>query len=338
MKYLTLVLLLFSLTTFSQTDTLVSPQTDSLAISTDSIILLPPPTEVLPETVKEPLTGSLICDVTFDYNSGCATDNVVLTSSSHTLQFLRIRVTDTLSGIPAGVYRAIFYDCDSSHQYQQTLEIVENDIRYFTFKNNAHSNLPYNSGYGYDYTYSKDSIYPTSVWLNHGLAFGRGLDYENKSVKVESNYSFEYSVGQDYMILESPIALGFDFGARYNQSNFEKTDYMDTSIVHEQYRFGSWNLTSTFLASLYIKQKKVLDVGVKYNLPIYSRMVAIDGKDKLTTRGVHNYKDYSFVAHVGYWWGFIYAEYRPDGILISPYENAPKLTLGLRLNVPVDWW
>jgi len=343
MKYSSLLLLFFWFNANCQ----VEPEISDTVLQTETIIdsiqietVIPPDSTIQKVVEDKRLTGSLTCNIKFNQFSGCGTSNLVMTSKKDTLRFLRVQGTDTLTGIPAGTYRALFYDCDSTHQYSQKIEIIENQTRQFNFLNNANMNT-YNYNYNsYNYDYYNDSNYVnnTSAWLNHGLQFGRGLDYEKKSIKVESNYSFQYSVGMDYLILGTPLILGFDIGLRYEQSNFEKTDFVDTTVSYEKYRFSNYSLSASFLTSVYAKGKKFIDIGVMYNMPLYSRIIAVNGNQKISTKDIHNYKDFRFVAHVGYYWGFLFGEFRPDIIIKSPYEDAPKLTLGIRFNVPIDWY
>ncbi|MDB4075453.1 hypothetical protein N8Z27_03670 [Crocinitomicaceae bacterium] len=58
----------------------------------------------------------------------------------------------------------------------------------------------------------------------------------------------------------------------------------------------------------------------------------------MTTKDIHNYKDFSAIARIGYWCGIIYGEYRFNDILTSPYDNAHNLTIGIRFNTPIEWW
>ena len=48
---------------------------------------------------------------------------------------------------------------------------------------------------------------------------------------------------------------------------------IDTSVVQEDQRYTSLDLTAALLASIYIKEKKLLDIGINYNLPLYARGV-----------------------------------------------------------------
>ena len=351
MKYFTLVLLFVSLNAYCQieSETENAPQTefeavDTLEIEPSNPVVDTEPTR--PIIISDTLTelnetgevGSLVMSVSFDYNSDCFTNNLILASKKDTIKFFRFQENDTLNNVPSGNYEAHIYDCDSSHNYTQQIEIVAGSIIQFNYYNNSNVGIVtprYDNQYDEMYT-NHQSL--TTVWVNHGMQFGRGLDYDNESVKVESDYSFQYSIGQDFRLSESPFALGYEFGGRYSQSNFEKTDFVDTAVVHEQYRFSNSSLSAAFLVSIYARDRKFMDVGILYNLPFHSRIVAITGNEKTSIKNVHNFKDVRFVAHIGYWWGFIYGEYRPELILKTPYENAPKLTLGIRFNVPLEWW
>lgn len=282
-------------------------------------------------------TGSLVARVTFVYDNGCSTINVRLTSDSTELLYQRIGKTDTISGIPAGTYSAHFYSCDSTINYTQPLEIVKNEVLDFTFYNNARQST--DDTYLYDYYDEFDSSYESStVFVQHNWQFGRGLDIENTANRLQSNYAFQYSVNQDFLLGNSPFAIGYECGLNYKRLNYDKMDFYDSSVVYDGQHYHSLDFSIAALSSIYIKNRKFLSFGVKYNLPMFARAVKLSGNDKISTKGIQNFNDVTLVAAIGYWWGFVFAEYQLTTVLSAPYENAPPLTLGVRFSFPIEWY
>lgn len=277
-------------------------------------------------------TGSLRPNVNFINDAGCATFKVELTSDSLTLHFEQVRKQDTLHEIPVGVYSVRFYSCDSTFVYGQNIEIIEDETQQLNFRNGAYVGDfdVYNNEFGEYYDSSEWSGLPPYA----GLQFGRGLDYDNTSQKVRSNFNFQYVGGIDFRLGKSPIAMGFESGISYGQINYDNVDFLDTAIIYDKLRYRSFNIQAAFLTSIYIKKNKLFDIGVKYRLPIYARIARVSNNETINSKRVHQFNDLTLVAHLGYAWGFIFAEYQLNSVLIAPYENAPRLMLGVRLNAP----
>ena len=277
-------------------------------------------------------TGSLVPNINFIYDASCATFNVELTSDTSSLYFARVRKQDTLRDIPVGLYSIRIYSCDSVFVYGQKIEILENETRQLNFRNGAYIGN-YNR-YGEDFYDESDTSEWSDISPYVGLQFGRGLDYDKTNQKVRSNFNFQYVGGMDFRLGKSPFALGFESGISYGQINYDNIDFIDTAITYDKLRYRSFNIQAAFLTSIYIKKLKLLDFGVKYRLPVYARIARISGNETYNSKRVHQFNDLTLVAHLGYGWGFIFAEYQLNQVLIAPYENAPRLMLGVRLNVP----
>lgn len=282
-------------------------------------------------------TGSLVSKVTFVFDNGCSTINVRLTSDSTELLYKRIRKSDTITGIPVGTYSAHFYSCDSSIQYTQPLEIVKNEVLVLSFYNNARQSSNDSYYYGFDEEYDS-SYYFSTVFVNHNWQFGRGLDLENTASRLQSNYAFQYSINQDFVLGRSPFAIGYECGLNYKRLNYDQMDFYDSSIVYDGQYYHSLDFSIAALSSIYIKNRKFLSFGVKYSLPMFARAVKLSGNDKIVTKGIQNFNDVTLVAAIGYWWGFVFAEYQLTTVLSAPYENAPPLTLGIRFSFPIEWY
>ena len=134
----------------------------------------------------------------------------------------------------------------------------------------------------------------------------------------------------------SPFALGFETGLAYHQTNYGSFSFSDTSVFLDRQSFSNFSLPISFLTSIYAKNRKILDIGVKYNLPLVARMIEQNGDAKLKTRNVHHWNELRFFAHLGYWWGFVFAEYRTVRFMKSNYPDTPEFTVGVRFTIPLE--
>ena len=284
-------------------------------------------------------SGSLQISVNFVQAPGCLTTRVELVSDSLSLHYTDVEFGDTISDIPTGLYQVTIYSCDSTMSVGHQVEVVEDKFRRIYYYNGItiDEGDPYGPSYWGDYGYYDTIDYVPFFYLNYGWQFGRGLDYNNEAQKMSSDFRFKYTVGQDFPINESFFALGYEVGFDYNQYNYSEIDFVDSTLVYDKQRFKSFNFSFTLSSSIYIKSKRFMAVGARYSLPMYARIERFLGDDKFSTRKVHNYNEFSAFAQIGYWFAFVYAEYTFNPILIDPYENAPPLTIGLRLNAPIEW-
>lgn len=276
-------------------------------------------------------TGGLNTDINFVRDVQCATYNLKLENQDSTLYFKSIRVGDTLDEIPIGLYSATFYSCDSAFHYGQKIEIIEDEIRHVFFRNNASvgetdmNPYKYDDEYYYDYY---DSLY-APVYFGIFWQFGRGIDFDAAHPELLNNYSFDYIFGHDWL-LTKPVALGYEFGFGFTQANYISEDLADPTISHEIQRFTTFDINLGLVTSIYVKESRLLSLGARYRLPYFARYARINGNDKLSTRGLHKYNDFSVFAQLGYDWGFVFAEYRFDQILREPLGGLPELSIGVR--------
>ncbi len=279
--------------------------------------------------------GSLSTNIDFVRDVQCATYNLKLSGADSTFHFKNIRANDTLDNIPVGLYYATFFSCDTSYNYGQKIEIVEDEVHYIYFRNNG-----YNGFNGPDYyspnTYTDpyfndyyDSLY-VPVYFGVCWQFSRGIDYENVNPNLLNNFSFDYIFGHDWLVTK-PVALGYEFGFGFTQANYTPEDLESPTVMHEKQRFTTFDINLGLVTSIYIKESRLLSLGARYRLPYFARYARISGNDKFTTRGLHKYNDFSVFAQLGYDWGFVFAEYRFDQFLREPLGNLPSLSVGVRL-------
>lgn len=286
-------------------------------------------------TISFSQQGKLVCNFQFGSDQTCKTTNLILSSKANDLYYYKLRDNDTISEIPSGMYTAFIYNCDSSFTYSQKVEILEDDIlQFYVYVNSSlYPAFPGSSGnletdYYYDYP---------NIFINNSFRFGIGLDYDNSTENIANDFTLQYAVGQDFLFNKSIVAMGYNVGISYYQTNYTNPFIVDSTFGFDKERYSSINLSPSLLASIYIKNRKILDVGVKYNLPLIARVSTIGDNYKLFTKGIHNYNDMRAFAHIGFHWGFLFGEYRFNNILDTPYQNSPKLTVGICLNPVVEW-
>lgn len=277
-------------------------------------------------------TGSLTTDVDFVNDVQCATYNLKLSNEDSTLHFKGVRARDTLNDIPTGMYRITFFSCDSSFHYGQKIEILEDEVRYIYFRNNGYVGKQYYGPYDYsDSYYSEyyDSLYPP-VYFGMFYQFSRGFFTDGENPSLLNNYAFDITFGHDWL-LTKPVALGYEVGYGFTRATYAPEDLADPSIIHEQQRFTTFDLNFALVSSIYVKEKRLLSIGGRYRLPYYARYARVNGNEKLLTRGLYRYNDFSVFAQLGYDWGYVFAEYRFDPIFREPLVQIPNLSLGVRL-------
>lgn len=293
---------------------------------------------VIISSLSHAQTGGMRCHVDFVNDVQCVTFNVELRKADTVLTYQMVGKGDTITGIPEGMYDVTFLSCDSAYSYSQRLEIVEDQIRSFYYRNQANldqwwpSNGPYTDEYYQNYY---DSLY-TPSFINVSWQFSRGIDYNGLNPNLLNNFAFDYIVGQDFL-LTKPIALGYEIGFGYTQANYTTDDFLDSQISYDKQRFTTFDISFALVSSVYVRNGKMLSLGARYRLPYFARWARVNGDQKISTRGLHKYNDFSVFAQLGYEWGFLFAEYRFDQILRSPMGDLPNLSLGVRLSIAQEW-
>lgn len=269
----------------------------------------------------------------------CATFNANLTKQNDTtITYRNLSSGDTLKNIPIGLYNAHFYSCDSSFTYSQNIEIVDSQTRTFNFRNAANIQNKYYPPDNYtDEYYDEyyDSLFPPTFFGLH-LQFTRGLNSQDESPNLLNNFAFDYIFGHD-VLLTKPIALGYEIGFGFTQANYVSEDLTDPTIKYEKQRFTTFDISFAGMTSIYVKDNRLLTLGARYRLPYFARYARINGNEKLSTRGLHKYNDFSVFAMLGYDWGFVFAEYKFDQFLKDPVGELPSLSIGIRFGFMEEW-
>lgn len=279
-------------------------------------------------------TGSLTTNVNFVQDNQCATFKLELLGEDSTYSYKGIRAGDTLDSIPIGLYYANFYSCDSAFRYGQKIEIIENEVRYFYFRNNSYIGDQQDNPFKYDdfyYIDYYDSLY-APVYFGIFWQFSRGMPFDAAHPELLNNYAFDYILGHDWLVTK-PVALGYEFGFGFTQANYISEDLADPTLSHEKQRFTTFDINLGLVTSIYVKESRLLSLGARYRLPYFARYARITGNDKLTTKGLYRYNDFAVFAQLGYDWGFVFAEYRFDQYLREPLGSLPNLSIGVRLGV-----
>lgn len=278
-------------------------------------------------------TGSVVCDIEFEWDNDSIPINAVLTSKSDTIRFQNVYATDTLKNIKAGYYNAFFYCCDSSYMHGEIIKVESDHLTTVSYYNSFDYDID-----DYNYINEGDVHYYGESYFNGGFQLGMGTEDHEDFSELGQNYFIRYHLGMDYLLGNSPFGLGFETGLEYNHTFLGKTDFYDEAISHQRQRLSYINYSASFLMSIYIKDRKIMDFGLSYHLPIRTKVVVIDGNQKTYHKNVHDYNDFRFFAHVGYWWGFAFAEYRPVRFMKAPFQDTPRFNIGLRVNFPGSYY
>ncbi|PWL24239.1 MAG: hypothetical protein DCO96_14660 [Fluviicola sp. XM-24bin1] len=107
--------------------------------------------------------------------------------------------------------------------------------------------------------------------------------------------------------------------------------------MYESQKVSSLHLSFGAVASLYVKGNRMIAVGARYRFPLYTRWTRSIGDDLNVTRGLSTLNDLTVFAHLGYYWGFVFAEYRFADLYESPLQSPSQLTAGVRFNIPFEW-
>ena len=270
-------------------------------------------------------TGSLNYTVYINTDDDADTYALELNSGDVYLEY-ELDYDGTIDSIPVGVYKAII--SGNERLYRTSIEIEDNTVTELYINIEEYLDTE---------TYENDSITKgkTNEFVNVNWQFGTGLPLDVNN-QWNNSFDFSYTIGPDWRLGNSPFTLGFETGLAYQQTNYGSFSFSDTSVFLDRQSFSNFSLPISFLTSVYVKNRKILDVGVKYNLPLVARMVEKNGDTKLKTRNVHHWNDLRFFAHLGYWWGFVFAEYRTVRFLKSNYPDTPEFTVGVRLTIPVE--
>lgn len=139
--------------------------------------------------------------------------------------------------------------------------------------------------------------------------------------------------------------IGFMGGGGFSLSHYAIAK--DTSFTevtqwkkqYEYYNYLSMNFDIRLRFSLGLQNnpdieerlKALLDVGVKYNLPLIFRHTArYDGFRKTSRGGLHQFTDARLYVNLGWEYAGVFVEYRLFNFLKGNYPEVPKISFGLR--------
>lgn len=272
-------------------------------------------------------TGRLVCDVQFysvdnrdDFNDS---DDFSVTLSQNGVvkhQFDNVFYSDTLDGIVPGKYTAQFSCCEEKLLYQETIHIEENSTTYFQFEGNAWEDIEHND----NLTANFEPIYV-------GYKFGIGLPEADRPHNAFVGSIF---AGFDQPLGKSPITWGMEYSFEYNQANYGNVDLNAPLVLYQKQHISNFNMSFALHTGILIKNKKFLNVGIRYHLPLVARYVQVNDQNKTKFKGIHNFNDVRFFARIGFLQGFVFAEYRPVTFLKADYPDIPKLNLGICFQLP----
>lgn len=239
--------------------------------------------------------------------------------------------------LPGGTYTVdIYWDEDYVAQSARNVEINSGLITYLSF-----------NGYNASSDYFDDGLngYDSRWYYSATLNLQTGSDFINNNPNFNGNYSFGYNFDFFYS-LGKHVAIGPLFGTQFEYTYFNKDAYIDTTFYHRTERYFYWNLNAGFvlrfstyngLTGGFYDNGGILDLGMKYNLPlIFRHVMDVNGKTRTQTRGIHEYTDVTAFARIGHNMISAIAEYRITDFVRDGYPEPPKFRIGLSWMIPYD--
>lgn len=276
------------------------------------------------------LTLSYYVSLSEDYETDYAESySVKLKNDEQELDYPFYEEYDTIRDIPVGKYELYLYAFDSKAYYVHLVQIKDRTTTDVYI--NTDCEIIYNSEF-------EDTIKAKNEkgeYINASIRLGTGLVTSSDQYVINS-FSFSERFNFDHRLGDSPIALGFEYGFEYSQVNYTNQAFGAPGNYVDRQVFSYVNVPFAFTTSIYIRDKKLLDLGMSYHLPLLSRISQLDGNQKLKTKKVHNFNDIRYFAHLGYSWGFLFAEYRATQFLKSNFEDMPNINLGARFLIPIE--
>lgn len=281
-------------------------------------------------------TGDFIYNFDLEYRTDSPYYSVALLDKGDTIYFKEHTSTDTIRNLRPKTYRLTFFYAPDSAIYQTDIDIHRNGVNYMDI--NVFQDANFNKNQTLTKVAKPDSTIefeytPSNIYSSLYYSTAIGIP-ENDF--VHNSFNFKYGVNVDFQLGKSPFTMGMDWGLEYDQVNYHTNNFENVDIKHDHQKLNYLSFSAAYVIGIYIKEKKFIDFGVQYNLPLYTRIKQANGNQSMLTKKVHHYSDLRFKAKIGYSHGFIYADYRPLTFLKDAFPDSPKLNVGIMFNIPIN--
>ena len=229
---------------------------------------------------------------------------------------------NTMYGIKPGEYSLYFYIDDTLTSIEKGIIIKPGQSTNFYYYNHQEW-VPFSDSLDVEY----------DAEFNSSFSFGLPDKLNNPMV------SGEYKISQgvtSFAYSNRYFAVGSINGYNVGYTSFYKNQNPFGLDNIKRQRYFSLELHTGVLLRLSALKKgdlfnvgPVLDFGLLYNLPLPFRHVYVQDNQKVITKKIHNYKDFSVICRVGYLPVTVIAEYRLSNYVKNGMPQLPRLKVGI---------
>jgi hypothetical protein len=170
-----------------------------------------------------------------------------------------------------------------------------------------------------------------------GLFYGPSIIDENPFIR--NSFGLDFGVAGRMGRYGNNFSVWAFYGFDYTYTAFSKDTMMFPPGPAKYERYSNLNMSLglfhriSLIESYGLNEEEsfALDLGAKYNLPLYFRHAYNYEKRLFNTRGLHQFKNFSALARLSYKAVGITCEYRIFDYVKGDFPEPPRLKLGITL-------
>ncbi len=168
-----------------------------------------------------------------------------------------------------------------------------------------------------------------------GLSYGPNMINEDPFIK--ESYILNMGIGSIMLKYGKHFSLWFLYGVEYVYTAFNDDTTMYPPAPAKNERYSNFNLNLGFYHKISFfesqggksVEKVSVDLGAMYNFPLFFRHAYNIDKRKFSTRGLHQFKNFSAFGRISYKNVALTCDYRLFDFVKGDFPEVPKLTLGV---------
>ncbi len=168
-----------------------------------------------------------------------------------------------------------------------------------------------------------------------GLLYGPNMN--NDDPFINNSFSLNMGIGSRMIKYGNRFSLWFLYGVEYAYTAFndDTTMYPPAPVKNERYSNINLNLGFYHKVSFFeshgnkSRETVAIDLGALYNFPLYFRHAYNIDKRKFSTRGLHEFKNFSAFGRISYKSVAVTCDYRLFDFVKGDFPEVPKLRMGV---------
>lgn len=167
--------------------------------------------------------------------------------------------------------------------------------------------------------------------------YGDQFDMD-KNNPAQNEFGIGMNIGMTHAFLNR-LSIGFKTGAFLSHAYFSSDSSLLTlqKRTFERFTYLTMPLTGHLLFTSGNQNNDderpgfLLDIGIRYHVPILCRYVVRYGPEKIMHQNIHQFTDVRAFVGIGIYPVEFFAEYRLMDFLRSAYPEMPKLRVGMKI-------